>query len=110
MGAAPLSTLSPGDSVIESSFGERLALTGDSMSRWMGWRLRLLVIAALIGCLGLFLLAREMAALPRIDAGWRATAQPACANTARSVSAPAKAPDERGRVSRFIAYPHALLS
>ena len=77
MGAAqgPLSTLSPGDSVIESSFGERLALAGDSMSRWMGWRLRLLVVAALIGCLGLFLLAREMAALPRIDAGWRATAQ-----------------------------------
>jgi signal transduction histidine kinase len=69
----PLSTFAPGDSVLESSFGERLALAGDSMSRWMGWRLRLLVVAALIGCLGLFLLAREMASLPRIDASWRAS-------------------------------------
>ena len=75
MGSAqgPQSTLAPGDSVLESSFGERLALAGDSMSRWMGWRLRLLVVAALIGCLALFLLAREMAALPRIDASWRAS-------------------------------------
>lgn len=72
-GQGPLSTLVPGDSVLESSFGERLALAGDSMSRWMGWRLRLLVVAALIGCLALFLLAREMAALPRVDASWRAS-------------------------------------
>ncbi|MGD9835750.1 MAG: sensor histidine kinase [Piscinibacter sp.] len=71
----PLSTLTPADSVIESSFGERFAQSGDSMSRWMGWRLRLLVLAALCGCLGLFLLAREMASLPRVDAGWRTTAE-----------------------------------
>lgn len=41
----------------------------------MGWRLRLLVVFALCGCLGLFLLAREMASLPRVDASWRATAE-----------------------------------
>ena len=71
----PASTLAPGDTVIESSFGERLALGGSSMSRWMGWRLRLLVLAALIGCLGLFLVARTMAGLPRIDASWRPNLQ-----------------------------------
>ncbi len=71
----PLSTLTPADSVLESSFGERLALRGDSMSRWMGWRLRALVVFALIGCLGLFVLARELAMLPRVDASWRATAE-----------------------------------
>jgi len=71
----PLNTPTPPDTVLESSFGERLALPGDAMSRWMGWRLRLLVTAALIGCLGLFLLARQMASLPRIDATWRATVQ-----------------------------------
>ncbi len=71
----PLSTLTPADSAIESSFGERLAQAGDAMSRWMGWRLRLLVISALCGCLGLFLLARDLASLPRVDATWRATAE-----------------------------------
>lgn len=70
----PLSTLTPADSVLESTFGERLALHSDAMSRWMGWRLRLLVVFALVGCLGLFLLAREMASLPRVDASWRANA------------------------------------
>jgi signal transduction histidine kinase len=74
-GPGPLSTLTPTDSVLESSFGERLALRADSMSRWMGWRLRLLVVFALLGCLGLFLLARDMASLPRVDASWRATAE-----------------------------------
>ena len=63
------------DSVFESVLGERGAWSGRSMSRWMGWRLRLLVISALIGCLGFFLLAREMAATPRIDAAWRTNAQ-----------------------------------
>jgi signal transduction histidine kinase len=71
----PLSTLTPGDTVIGSSYGEHLGLAADSMSRWMGWRLRLLVIAALLGCLGLFLLARELASLPIVDASWRATAE-----------------------------------
>jgi len=71
----PLSTLFPIDSTVESSFGERAVPPSDAMSRWMGWRLRLLVVAALLGCLGLFLLAREMASQPRVDASWRATAE-----------------------------------
>jgi signal transduction histidine kinase len=62
-----------GDSLLDSVLGERGPLPRLSMSRWMGWRLRLLVISALLGCLGLFLLAREMAAAPHVDASWRAS-------------------------------------
>jgi signal transduction histidine kinase len=68
----PPSTLAPADSALESSFGERLGLSGAITSRWMGWRLRVLVASALIGCLGLFLLAREMAMLPHVEASWHA--------------------------------------
>lgn len=63
------------DSTLDAILGERGVLGGAAMSRWMGWRLRLLVISALLGCLGLFLLAREMAAMPHLDAAWRANAQ-----------------------------------
>lgn len=63
------------DSFLDSVLGERGPLPARNLSRWMGWRLRLLVISALLGCLGLFLLAREMAAAPYIDASWRANAQ-----------------------------------
>ncbi len=37
-------------------------------ARWMGWRLRGLVLAALLGCLGVFLLMRWLAATPQLDA------------------------------------------
>ena len=40
-------------------------------SRWIGWRLRLLVLSALAGCLALFLIVRVLAALPAVDAAWR---------------------------------------
>ena len=36
--------------------------------RWMGWRLRLLVAAALAGCLCIFGLMRHLADTPTIDA------------------------------------------
>lgn len=73
--AGSLSSLTPADSVLESTFGERIGLSGSTASRWMGWRLRMLVVSALIGCLGLFLLTRHIAAVPTIDAAWRADAQ-----------------------------------
>ncbi len=47
---------------------------GRRLSRWMGWRLRLLMFAALTGCVALLLLANWLAEPPRIDATWRATA------------------------------------
>ena len=45
------------------------------LSRWMGWRLRLLVATALLGCLGLFGLARWLADTAHVDATWRADAR-----------------------------------
>ena len=45
------------------------------MSRWMGWRLRLLMLCALLGCLAVFALTRTLAAAPHLPASWRANAQ-----------------------------------
>lgn len=42
-----------------------------ALSRWMGWRLRLLVGAALIGCVGLVLLARTLAEPATLNTQWR---------------------------------------
>jgi signal transduction histidine kinase len=56
--------------LIDHSFG------GDEpLSRWMGWRLRLLVVTALIGCVAVLLLARWLADAPHIEASWKAGAQ-----------------------------------
>jgi signal transduction histidine kinase len=63
------------DSAFDFTHGDRGPGLGSAMSRWIGWRLRLLVAAALLGCLGLFVLARLMAATPTIDATWRADAR-----------------------------------
>lgn len=40
-------------------------------SRWIGWRLRLLVIAALLGCVATLWLARALGDSPRLNASWR---------------------------------------
>ena len=59
----------PSDSVFEASaFGARPG-SGDP-TRWIGWRRRGLVIAALLGCLALFAVARQLAALPGFAADW----------------------------------------
>jgi signal transduction histidine kinase len=42
-----------------------------TLSRWMGWRLRLLVIAALIGCVALVVNARWIAEAPTVPAQWQ---------------------------------------
>src|SRR5687767_7991614 len=56
--------------LIEGSFGR-----DEPLSRWMGWRLRLLVGAALLGCVAVLLLARWLADAPHIEASWQAGAQ-----------------------------------
>jgi signal transduction histidine kinase len=43
--------------------------------RWLGWRLRLLVVAALIGCLGMLALVRWLAASPALAATLQASPQ-----------------------------------
>lgn len=53
---------------LELALGRRLP-----PARWIGWRLRLLLLAALLGCLGLFLLIGHLANTTYVDATWRAT-------------------------------------
>ena len=66
---------SPQDSGLDSILNDLPGTAGLAMSRWMGWRLRLLVLCALLGCLALFALTRTMAAAPHLAASWRVTAQ-----------------------------------
>ena len=56
---------------LDSGLGEFRVGRPANLSRWMGWRLRLLVAAALVGCLAVFLLAQGMAEQPHIGAIWR---------------------------------------
>jgi len=69
-GAAP-DTVAPGDSIFEASAFER-ALAPTGPQRFIGWRRRALVLAALLGCLGVFTLARWIAGTPYLDAEWAA--------------------------------------
>ncbi len=64
-----------GDSGLDSGVGERGAEQAPRAARWMGWRLRLLVAVALLGCIGLFMLIRAMAVAPHVDALWRIDAK-----------------------------------
>lgn len=59
------------DSAFEAGLLDRNGAREHSLSRWMGWRLRLLVVAALLGCVGLFFLARWLGDPPHIDGVWR---------------------------------------
>lgn len=65
----------PADAAIDAGRIDRRLADTRRASRWLGWRLRLLVGAALFGCVGLFLLARWLAEPLHIDASWRANAQ-----------------------------------
>jgi len=74
----PQSTLPPypgSESAFDSGLLDRSFARERSLSRWMGWRLRLLVGAALLGCMGLFFLARWLGDPPHIEATWRPNAQ-----------------------------------
>ncbi len=63
-----------GDSAFGASAFER-TLDRHLPTRWMGWRLRLLVFAALVGCVGIFSLMRWLAASPQLDAVFQAGPQ-----------------------------------
>ncbi len=47
----------------------------DAPQLWIGWRRRMLVLAALMGCLGLFAWANWLANVPHLDAQWSADVQ-----------------------------------
>jgi signal transduction histidine kinase len=53
-------------STLERTLGQRL-----HPARWIGWRLRLLLAAALVGSVALFLLIRDLTATAHVDAVWR---------------------------------------
>lgn len=63
------------DSEFDSSLLEQWIPSRLQGTRWLGWRLRLLVGMALLGCVALFLLTRGLALQPQLDASWRANAQ-----------------------------------
>ena len=63
------------ESAFDSGLLERGFARERNLSRWMGWRLRLLVGTALLGCVGLFFLARWLGDPPHIDATWRPNPQ-----------------------------------
>ncbi|MDP1790478.1 MAG: histidine kinase, partial [Methylibium sp.] len=71
----PVSRLDDNDSGIDTTVLEQWLPSRLRSSRWLGWRLRALVVLALLGCLALFLLTRELAQQPRLDAGWRGNDQ-----------------------------------
>ena len=73
--AASFGTGLAADSGLDSSLFDRGIGVTPHLSRWMGWRLRLLVTAALLGCVGLFGLARWLAEPLHVDAAWRADAK-----------------------------------
>lgn len=64
-----------GSTEFDSGLLDRSFARERNLSRWMGWRLRLLVGAALLGCVGLFFLARWLGDPPHIDATWRANGE-----------------------------------
>lgn len=59
------------NSVLDSGLLDR-SFAAEPLSRWMGWRLRLLVVAALLGCVAVLMLARAVGDVPQLDAAWRA--------------------------------------
>ncbi len=62
------------DSTLDSRWVDQALLPRNaSMARWLGWRLRMLVMLALLGSVGLFAVLRLLSALPHLDAQWRLT-------------------------------------
>ena len=63
------------DSAFDSGPSDLSGVDGQPAARWIGWRLRLLLAFALLGCLGVFMLVRTLMAAPHIDANWRVDPQ-----------------------------------
>jgi signal transduction histidine kinase len=59
------------DSVLDSRLIAKTLGKGERLSRWMGWRLRALVVAALLGFLGMFMLVSWVSKSPHISAQWQ---------------------------------------
>jgi signal transduction histidine kinase len=66
-----------GDSEYDSALNDRAPASRPAWlsSRWMGWRLRLLVLLTLLGCVGVFALTNAVIGMPHVDAMWRVNPQ-----------------------------------
>jgi len=67
-----------GDSEYDSALNERAPAAPRAAwtsSRWIGWRLRLLVLLTLLGCVGVFALTNAVVGMRHVDAMWRVNAQ-----------------------------------
>ena len=69
---------SPGqgvDSHFDSALNELAPPRAWQSSRWMGWRLRLLVLLTLLGCIGVFALTSVVIGMRHVDAMWHVNPQ-----------------------------------
>jgi signal transduction histidine kinase len=62
------------DSILDSRLIAQTLEKGENLSRWMGWRLKLLVLAALMGCIAMLLVTRWLGNSPHLPAEWQAGA------------------------------------
>ncbi len=62
-----LSSVGVADTAIDDSGWERRSRNRSPSARWIGWRLRGLVLAALLGCLAMFMLIRALAQQPVLE-------------------------------------------
>jgi signal transduction histidine kinase len=62
------------DSTFDASAFEQ-SLERREPLRWIGWRLRLLVLAALLGCVVVFVVMRTLATSAHLDAVWQVTSR-----------------------------------
>ena len=73
-GGQDLPTETRQDSTLDSRWVDQALLQRTPpVARWMGWRLRMLVVLALLGSVGVFVVLRLLSALPYVDAQWRTT-------------------------------------
>jgi signal transduction histidine kinase len=63
----PQSLMATVDAAIDDSGWERRSRNRSPSARWIGWRLRGLVLAALLGCLAMFVLIRALAQQPVLE-------------------------------------------
>jgi signal transduction histidine kinase len=72
--SAELPAAERGESSFDASTLERSLAQQLPSSRWIGWRLRLLLLFALAGCIGLGLFIRQLGEIPHLDVLWRVNA------------------------------------
>ncbi|MFO1329621.1 MAG: histidine kinase [Rubrivivax sp.] len=68
----PETQLAPADSAFDASAFEQSLARRDRQPRWIGWRLRTLVLAALLGCSVVFAFMHALAHSAFLDVAWQA--------------------------------------